>query len=180
MAEIEKIHEESLLPLFTELQANQTPLKMQLTNSDASHLRYITDIRKRKRALHLVINCPDGDPDLSAEMGHSNLQFEFTDNENIKYAFEAADWELADDSVWIKFPDFIKRFQRRKLYRLDAPHGTRLYFSVNGIRYKLLVINVSLGGTLGVLVSLTKQMEDELKGYNSKTLEDVELVNAVR
>jgi c-di-GMP-binding flagellar brake protein YcgR len=47
---------------------------------------------------------------------------------------------------------------------------------VNDTRYKLLVVNVSLGGTLGVLVSLTKQMEKELKLCKSETLEDVELV----
>ena len=83
---------------------------------------------------------------------------------------------MADDKIWVKFPDYVNRFQRRKLYRLEAPPGTRLYFKIHNIRYKLLVIDVSLGGTLGVLVSLNKQMEDELKRYNSKILKDVELV----
>lgn len=176
MAEIEKIREQSLLPLFNELRAERTLLKMQLANRKKSYFRHIADIRKRRRALHLVIKAPDNSHDLGLETGHSSLQFEFTDKENIKYVFETEDWELSDDSIWVKFPDVVNRFQRRKLYRLDAPHGTRLYFKVNGIRYKLLVVNVSLGGTLGVLVSLTRQMEDELKPYNSKTLEDVELV----
>ena len=38
------------------------------------------------------------------------------------------------------------------------------------------MINVSLGGTLGVLVSVTKQMEQELKLKEPPILENVELV----
>jgi c-di-GMP-binding flagellar brake protein YcgR len=176
MAKIEKIHEEELLPLFTALQADHTPLKMELADSDESHLRHIIDIRKRRRALHFIVKIPDAGLDFSKEDGRSRLQFEFTDRENIKHVFETDEWEMVGDRIWIKFPDYVNRFQRRKLYRMEAPHGTRLYFNVNDIRYKVLVINVSLGGTLGVLVSLTKQMENELKLYNSKILKDVELV----
>ena len=51
-----------------------------------------------------------------------------------------------------------------------------LFFNVNDIRYKFLVIDVSLGGTLGVLASLTDQMEQELKPYTSKILENAELL----
>jgi len=78
--------------------------------------------------------------------------------------------------IWVRFPEYVHRYQRRKLFRLEAPNGTRLYFKVNDIRYKLLVINVSLGGTFGVLVSSTKQMGQELKLHKSKTLNDVELL----
>jgi c-di-GMP-binding flagellar brake protein YcgR len=176
MAEIEKITEKSLLPLFTELRTDQIPLKMLLASRQEPILSYITDIRKRRRTMHFVIKAPDTRPDLETEKDRSVLQFEFTDKESIKYVFETEDWELSEDSIWVKFPAFVNRFQRRKLYRLDAPHGTRLFFKVNDTRYKLLVVNVSLGGTLGVLVSLTKQMEKELKLCKSETLEDVELV----
>lgn len=176
MAEIEKIYKGSLLSLFTELQTQKTPLKMQLPNSDKTHLRYIIDIRKHGQANHFMVKLTEADLDLDEEGGRSSLQFEFVDSKDMKYAFETDSWELANNQIWVRFPEFVRRFQRRKLYRLEAPHGTRLYFKVNDIRYKLLVINVSLGGTLGVLVSLTKQMENELKGFETKMLEDVELV----
>ena len=51
-----------------------------------------------------------------------------------------------------------------------------VYFKVKEICYRLLVINISLGGTLGAMVSLTKQMEQELKPYTSKKLENAELL----
>ena len=176
MAEIEKIHKDDLLPLFTELKAEQSPLTMELVERHESHLCYIIDIRKRRRALHFIVKIPDLSTGFSRETPSYRIKFEFSDKERIKYVFKTDEWEVADGKIWVKFPDYLNRFQRRKLYRLEAPHGTRLYFKLNDIRYKLLVIDVSLGGTLGVLVSLTKQMEDELKLYNARILKDVELV----
>ena len=123
-----------------------------------------------------MVNSPEGYRKLSEKTDQSRLRFEFADIENIKYVFETNTWELSREMIWVKLPEFVHRYQRRKLFRLEAPHGTRLYFNVNDIRYKLLVINVSLGGTLGVLVSLTEQMEQELKPYTSKMLENVELL----
>jgi c-di-GMP-binding flagellar brake protein YcgR len=104
------------------------------------------------------------------------VRFEFADLENIKYVFETDSWKLSRETVWVELPKFVHRFQRRKLYRLEAPHGTRLFFNLNDKRYKLLVINVSLGGTLGVLASLTAQMERELNPYTSKLLKNAELL----
>ncbi len=176
MTDIEKIQRGAILQLFTELQVDKIPLKMQLTNGDDMRLAYITDIRKRKGALHFLFNSPEDFPKLSEDADQSRLWFEFIDKENIKYVFETSNWEFSREMIWVRFPEFVHRYQRRRLFRLEAPHGTRLFFKVDDIRYKLLVINVSLGGTLGVLVSLTKQMEQELKKYDSKILENVELL----
>jgi c-di-GMP-binding flagellar brake protein YcgR len=176
MADIEKIQGDAILQLFNDLRAEQTPLKLALGDSETFHLTYITDIRKRKRALHFLVNSPDGYRALRDNSDQTRLRFKFVDKENIKYVFETDRCLLSKGLIWIGFPEFVHRYQRRKLFRLEAPHGTRLYFKVNDVRYKLLVINVSLGGTLGVLVSLTQQMERELKRFNSKILENVELL----
>ena len=176
MADKERIQGKDLLQLFTELQMDETPLKMLLPNGDGMQLTHISNICKREKALHFLINSPAAYGKLSEMTDHPPLKFEFTDIEDIKYVFVADTWELSRETIWIKLPEFAHRYQRRKLFRLDpAPH-TRLYFKVNDKRYKLLVINVSLGGTLGVLVSLTKQMERELKSYNLEILENVELL----
>jgi c-di-GMP-binding flagellar brake protein YcgR len=175
MADKEKIQGNALLQLFTELQMDETPLKMLLPNGDGMQLTYISDICIRKKAPHFLINSPAAYGKLSEMTDHSHLKFEFTDIEDIKYVFVVDTWDLSRTMIWIKLPEFVHRYQRRKLFRLEAPHGTRLYFKVNNIHHKLLVIDVSLGGTLGVLVSLTNQMEQEFKPYNLKMLENVEL-----
>ena len=176
MAEIEKIQGAAILQLLTELQLDNIPLKIQLTNSDDLRMTYIADIRKRKRTDHFLVPAPEDFQQLSEKSDQTRLRFEFIDQENIKYVFDSHAWKLSRDMIWVRFPKFIHRFQRRKHFRLETPHGTRLYFTEKNIRYKLLTINVSLGGTLGVLVSLTKQLEQELKLYESKILENVELV----
>jgi c-di-GMP-binding flagellar brake protein YcgR len=176
MADIEKIQGDALLQLFNDLQTKQIPLKLELADGENVQETHITGIRKQRRALHFLIHSPDGDKERFEDPDQTRLRFEFVDKENIKYVFESDSWRFSKGFLWIKFPRLVHRYQRRKLFRLEAPHGTRLYFKVNNVRYKLLVINVSLGGTLGVLVSLTKQMEQELRLYHSKILENVELL----
>ena len=175
MADTEKIPEEELPQLFNELQRNQTPLKIQLTNSDDVHSTCIAGIRKRRKALQFLVKNPNGFQLLTEEKKSPGLRFEFIDNENIKYVFETETYEASQEIIWVRFPEYVRRYQRRRLFRLEAPHGTRLYFKINDIRYQFLVVNVSLGGTLGVLVSYTKQMEQELKLHHTKTLKNVEL-----
>jgi len=176
MADQEKIQGSALLKLFTELQMNAIPLKMLSLNDDDMQLAYITDISKRNKALRIKVNSPGGGRTLGENTDCSRLRFQFTDQENIKYVFETNNWELSREMIRIELPKFVHRFQRRKLFRLEAPHGTRLFFNVNDRRYRLLVINVSLGGTLGVLASLTEQIEQELKPYTSKLLKNAELL----
>jgi c-di-GMP-binding flagellar brake protein YcgR len=176
MAEIEKIREGAILKLLTELHQNKIPLKIRWTDTDDECSTYIADIRKRKRALHFLLNPQEEFFKTADAANPSRLRIEFIDKENIKYVFETGAGEFSRGMMWVGFPEVIHRYQRRSLFRLEAPHGTRLYFDVNDVRYKLLVINVSLSGTLAVLVSLTKQMEQELKSYKSQILKDVELV----
>ena len=176
MAEIEKIRGAAILKLLTELHQDKTPLKIRWTDDDGGYSIHIAHIQKRKRTFHFLLNSQDNFLKTWESVNPSRLQFEFIDKENIKYAFETGPGELSRKALWIAFPEVIHRYQRRSLFRLDAPPGTRLFFDINDVRYKLLVINVSLSGTLAVLVSLTKQMEQELKSYKSQILKDVELV----
>jgi len=176
MAEIEKIRGSLILKLLTELQQDKTPLKIGWTDDDKGYCIQVADIRKRKRKLHFQVNFQEDFLKTWASATPSRLQFEFTDKENIKYVFETGPGELSRKALWIAFPEFISRHQRRSLFRLNAPPGTRLFFSINNVRYKLLVIDVSLGGTMGVLVSMTKRMEYELTLHKAQTLKNVDLV----
>jgi len=180
MTEIEIVRGSPILKLLTELQQDKRPLKIRWKDTDAEFSIHIADIRKRKRKLHFRLNSQEDFLATWESAAPRQLQFEFADKENITYVFETGPGVLSRKAVWIAFPEFIHRHQRRSLFRLDAPPGTRLFFNIDGDHYKLLVINVSLGGTLGVIVSLTRQMEDELRQHKLKTLEDVDLVFPVK
>ena len=176
MADIEKIKQKELPQLFNDLRREKNPLKIQLADGDPGQLTFITDIRKRKRALHFIVKYPQDFQMLIEERKPTCLRFEFFDKENIKYVFESESWEVLREMFWIRFPEHVHRYQRRRLFRMEPPPGTRLYFKVDQIRYKLLVINVSLGGTLGVLGSFTKHVEQKLQLNESKILNNVELL----
>jgi len=175
MADQEKIQGSVLFSLFTELKTNTIPLTLWFLNGDDMQLACIADISPRENALFLKVNSPVEYRKLSKKTDRSSLRVEFADLEEIKYVFETDTWELSRGMIRIEMPQFVHRFQRRKLFRLEAPHGTRLFFNLNNVRYKLLVINVSLGGTLGVLASVTEQMEQELRPFTSKLLKGAEL-----
>jgi len=176
MSKIEKIRGDAIKALFKELQQDRIPLTARLMDGDYEHVTYIIDIHKFKKTPFFLIESQESFQKAADNLDVLRLYFEFIGNDRIKYVFETADSEAWQDRIWIRFPESVLRFQRRRLFRLDAPPGTRLYFNVNDMRYKLLVVNVSLGGTLGVLVSLTKKMEQELKAINPKIIENVELV----
>ena len=176
MENIELIQGDAVLQLFKELQQNKTPLRVKLTNGDYEHLSHLKQIRKRLRTHHFLIEYNEDFQAAAKDLEELRLKIEFTGEDGILHTFHTKDSDVSQQLIWFKVPESIQRFQRRSLFRLEAPHGTRLFFEVNGIRYKLLVINVSLGGTLGVLVSLTKQMEEELKLREPQILDNVELV----
>ena len=176
MDNIEKIQGDAISQLFKELQQKKIPLQVKLENGDYEHLSHLKEIRKRLRTNYFLIEYDDDFQKATANLEDWLLSIEFTGEDGIMYAFQTQDSDVSRGMIWIKFPKTVYRYQRRSLFRLEAPHGTRLYFDVNDIRYKLLVINVSLGGTLGVLVSLTKQMEQELKLKKPLVIENVELV----
>ena len=176
MPRIEKIQGDAVRALFKELQQDRIPLTARLKNGDYEHVTYIIDVHEFKRKPFFLIESQKSFQKAADNLDVLRLHFEFIGKDRIKYTFKTRDTQLSYEKIWIKFPEIVLRFQRRRLFRLDAPHGTKLYFNVNDFRYKLLVVNVSLGGTLGVLVSLTKKMEQELKIINPKILENVELV----
>ena len=177
MANVDKIQDNNaVLKLFKELKHDSIPLKLQLINGEYERLTHIVEICKRKKGYYFLIEYHENFRLATNELNALQVRFEFAARDNIHYAFETESDQISRKMIWIRFPEIVYCFQRRGHFRLEAPHGTRLYFEVNGVRYKLLVLNVSLGGTLGVLVSLKNNMEQELKLLNPKILTNVELM----
>jgi c-di-GMP-binding flagellar brake protein YcgR len=175
MANVEKIQGEEILRLLNEVRQDKTLLKMHLLGGEFEHLTVILDIRNRKRTPYLLIDYPEGFRDAIAALDDPRIRFEFTGRDGIRYVFDADGAEYSRGEIWIKLPATIDRYQRRNLFRLEAPPGTRFHFQFNGALYELLGINVSLGGSLGALARLNKTMEKELQIHSPKTLENVEL-----
>jgi c-di-GMP-binding flagellar brake protein YcgR len=176
MANIDKIQGSAVLKLFRKLQQDGLPLKMQLIKGEYERLTHIADIRKLKKAQYFLIEYHENFGIATAGLDNPQLRFEFAGNDNIYYTFETGTDQISRKMIWVRLPEIVYRYQRRGHFRLEAPHGTRLCFKINDKPYELLVINISLGGTLGVLPNLTIKMERELRKKSPEILEYVELI----
>ena len=176
MANIEIFQGDAILQLFKELQQEKIPLQVKLTDGGCQHLSHLKEIRKRSKSHYFLIEYKEDFQKVTENLKDWRLKIEFAGKDGNKYVFQTNDSDVSQGRIWIKFPETVHRYQRRSHFRLEAPHGTRLYFTINDIRYKLLVINVSLGGTLGVLASLTRRMKQELKLNIPRILKNVQLV----
>jgi len=175
MAETEKIKAGDIQKTLTELRQEKIFLKFKLADKNYEGLTFITGFQKRKGGQHLSIDYPDGFEDAVADMDEWPLRFEFTGRDKIKYVFNSPGGHIHQGKIWIQFPGEIERFQRRKLFRLEAPPGTRLHLNTKDIRYELLVINVSIGGTFGALVKPARQNAMDQVLHEDTTVEDAKL-----
>ena len=176
MSEIEQLHGNAVAKLFTELHEDQIPLTLHLTGAEYSHIIFIDTLRKYKRAPCFLFIAPPGFHQAADDLDSTRIRVELTGKDHIKYVFNTDIARYSRGMLWGRLPQSVDRYQRRRLFRLEPPPGTRLYFHFNDTRYEMLVINVSLGGSLGVLARLTPAMEQDLKAYNPRMLENVQLV----
>jgi c-di-GMP-binding flagellar brake protein YcgR len=176
MANIDKIRGSAVLKLFRKLQQDVIPLKMQLMSGEYERLTHIAEIRKWKKAHYFLIEYHENFRIAADGLDDPQLRFEFSGKDNINYNFETGIDQISQKMIWVRLPEIVYRYQRRGHFRLEAPHGTRLCLKINDQPYDLLVINISLGGTLGVLSTLTIKMERELREKSPEILENVELI----
>lgn len=176
MAQTEKIEGRRILRLFEELRNNQTLLRLHLSQKNYSHLTRVLDLRKQKKDTFFLIDYPPGFRETSADTDACFLDFDFTDKDNVNYFFSTRGGEIFNKKLWIKLPQIVNRKQRRKLYRLAAPSGTKLYICLHSKRYELKVIDISLGGSLGVLVGIRHgDQQDPILSYTG-IFENVEVI----
>ena len=176
MANIDEIRGSAILKLFRRLQQDVIPLKMHLMNGEYERLTHIADIRKSKKTHYFLIEYHDNFRLAADGLDDPRLRFEFSGKDSINYNFETGIGQISQKMIWARLPEIVNRYQRRGHFRLEAPHGTRLYFKIHDQPYDLLVINISLGGTLGVLSTLTIKKERELREKSPEILENVELI----
>jgi c-di-GMP-binding flagellar brake protein YcgR len=176
MEKVEEIQGAAVLDLIKKLADDDTPMKMRFINDEYERFVEIAQIRKRKKTYYFLVKDNDNFRVANDDLDDLRIRFEFADKDNINYAFETGSDQISRSKIWIKLPEIIYRYQRRKYFRLEAPHGTKLYFKINDTSFNLLVINVSLGGTLGAMVGLTKEMELAFQKNSVNMLEFVELI----
>ena len=175
MSETEKIEGRSVVSLLEALKHDGAPLKVFLTDKDFGHPNRIVDIRtKNNKSYFLIDYAPDfEDAVLSEDGGH--IDFEFTDKDNIKYGFRTSGMKIFKGKIWLRLPQWIERKQRRKQFRISVPAGSKIFFHLNNQRCELKLIDISLGGSLGILAGVPNHRSQDQNPLHVKHLKKVEL-----
>jgi len=176
MAESEKISGDRVTRIFEELLQRKTHLKLTLLDTDFQHLTIVTALRTQKPDPSFNIDTPEGFRDATADIDAWHIRFEFTGKDNIKYIFKTVGGKIANNQIKIKLPETVERRQRRRLFRINGPAGTLICYTINATRYEFEVIDISLGGSLAVLVQTDSHAYQKSPFPDSGELKDVELV----
>jgi c-di-GMP-binding flagellar brake protein YcgR len=176
MAESEKITGAAIPKLFEELLHQKTLLKLTVVDSDYEHLAPIAALVNRNKMPHFVIDTTEELVHATAEMDPCRLHFEFTGKDHIKYSFQTTGAESDSNRIYVKYPRGVERWQRRELFRLNAPENTKLCLTLGSVRYALDVIDISIGGTLAALVRTSSHDIETPPFTDAQILRDIELV----
>jgi c-di-GMP-binding flagellar brake protein YcgR len=176
MAESEKIEGAAIPKLFEDLLHHQTLLKLTVVDTDDAHLTLVSELSDRNQDPYFAIAIPEGFQQAVAEMDTRHLHFEFTGQDNIKYTFRCTAAKIDDNRIFVKYPRVIARWQRRGLFRLNAPAGTKLCLRQGERRYELDVIDISIGGTLAALVRTASVQLEKPPFASARILKDIELL----
>lgn len=152
MDESEKIKGGAILKLFEQLRHQKTLLKLSSVDSDDERPTRIAALENRNGALHFIIHMPKGLDLPPTDFDGQRLYFEFTGNDHIKYTFMSAVAATDGKRIYVQYPRVVERWQRRDVFRINAPAGTKLCLTRHAEQYALTVINISIGGMLAAWV----------------------------
>ena len=176
MTQYEKIKGNAITKLFDTLILHKTLLKMTLIDTEYQNLIRIKSLANRKKVAHFVMDIPEGFEKAAAALVDWQIDFEFTGTDQIKNMFTTFGGEIEDNRIFLKVPPEIERKQRRELYRLDAPAGTKLRLKKNADLLELEVMNISIGGSLAALVQTGADTPENTPLAVAQRLAHVELV----
>ena len=176
MEDPEKIEDKNMLNLLKALQKDKTLIKMNLPGRDFERITLITRIRHRRQNPVFLIDYTQGFREAVVDVKDVKMHFEFTREDKVNYSFTTYGWEIYRDEIGVRFPEFIERKQRRRDFRLPVPPDTKLSCQMESTLLEMKVLNVSLGGTLAVLVGRKEDHKTAPICNPGTHLSDIEMV----
>ena len=171
MRDAQKISGNKAVTLIKQAQKARAIVTMYLLGNNYERLTIFTQVHTKNGITQLAIDKPWGFDKVSKSLEERKLRFEFTGQDKLHYLFRTWGGEIRGNEVFVPFPEFIERIQRRQQYRLEPPVGTRIHFVRNIDRHEMTVLNVSEGGVLvchekANRRKLTLKADDHLRELN--------------
>ncbi len=177
MKETERIQGNDRFAVFTQLKDDATLVKMRLMDRDYEQLTMVTDVQDKAGGPFFLIDPPSGFKQAVHGLDVWKIHFEFTSSVGVQYEFKTPGGKISEKKIWINFPKFVDKIQRRRDFRLEFPSGTVIRFEEDHIEYELKVINLSMGGTLAEF-SLSKTGRQAIPmAKTGDTLRNIDLIS---
>ncbi len=171
MHNAQKISGNKAVTLLEQTQQDRIVVTMYLLGKNYERLTIITQIYTKDGITQLAIDKPGDFDKLVKNLEERKLRFEFTGKDKLHYLFRTLGGEVGGNEIFVPFPEFIERIQRRQQYRLEPPVGTRMHFVRSLDRHEMTILNVSEGGALichvkGNPRKSTLQADNHLRGLS--------------
>jgi c-di-GMP-binding flagellar brake protein YcgR len=144
----DRIQGQKRLRFFNQLRTNKTLIVMYLLGTGYERLTMITDVDVQDGTQRFQIDYPTGFKRAIEGMNPWRIRFECNLQDRLTYLFRTTGGEINGREIWLGFPAFIERKQRRKDFRVKAPSGAQLCFASRNGKIEASVLNVSLAGAL--------------------------------
>ncbi|MCP4745429.1 MAG: hypothetical protein GY874_04695 [Desulfobacteraceae bacterium] len=151
MVDTSKLQGKKLTDLFQGLVQNRSIISVSVAGLQYERLTCVTGIRQVSGREYLSIARPDGLEKAASDSGGLNLQFTFNGPDKLEYLFSTKGGKYLGLDVEIPFPDYVERLQRRRDFRVVTTAGTHMLFKSKKLCGMIDVINVSMGGLLGII-----------------------------
>ena len=179
---LQKIQGRSRFDVFKHIKKEKTLIRMKMPRLDYEELTTITDIRMKGQTHFFIISPPKKFNAVAADLEKQHIEFKFNSKDGMQYAFSSTSSKILDKEIWIPFPEFIEQIQRRRDFRLGFQvgfqEGTILHFKMDSVKYKMNLINLSMGGACAEMPAIkdeTKKLPVFKLGDN---LVDVNIVSS--
>jgi c-di-GMP-binding flagellar brake protein YcgR len=146
MEDIEKIYGEYRFALLQDLLTERTPVNFKIEGTEFEKLTFVTGFKQVETTPYLLVDRfkgLSGTPSVKRD-----VLLNFTGSDKIQYSFKTCIHEVAEHDIWLEFPEFIERIQRRKHFRVATPLGTRVLLPKNEKTYEGHAVNLSMVGVL--------------------------------
>ncbi len=174
----DRIYGDKIIDLFEQLKEDRTVLKFNLLGKNYERLTIITGLIDENKTSYFLIDSPRDFEEVLQEAApqdtnEQRMVFEFIGRDKVPFAFRTVLDETQGRDIRIKVPDYIKRIQRRRHFRIDMPAGTKIIFKRDTKKCENSVLNLSLGGAL--ITPLDKPAPGS-RLYPGETLRNIKLI----
>ncbi len=176
MNDAERIQGKSRYGILSQLQQDKTILTMHVLGKNFERLTLITGVHTEHGVPYFQLDYPRGFREAVAGLKTWRIYFECTGKDKILYVFRTYGGKIEKGDIWINFPQYIERQQRRRHFRLKAPAGTKLLINTDTQPRELSVVNISQGGVLGAVDRVDPETEGGLTLRVGQSVKNMELI----